>query len=314
MTRGILRWGLISGLALGGVTLLVGPEHVAGGLAQLRSSAQNVVDQVVDDPIALRRQLASLAKQYPDRIAEVKGEIAKINAQINMLDNDVDKATRIVALTTDHLGELQGKIARAQSTRESGVRNVSLRFEGSRYDVDQAYNEARRINRVRLSSQDRVAHGEAQQSFLNEQRGRLVEILDTLTDEQATLDAQLWQLEQQISAVERNERLIQMTEDQKATLDSYNKFERVGNLKQLEAKLHEIMTEQEARLQSLTRTDLPGRYERQAEYDMEMDENGGSYSNDPFEGLGNDGSLLEEANFNVDDTVAWLNESIVIED
>ena len=68
ITRGILRWGLIAGLGLAGLTLLVGPQRVGAGLAQLRVKAQNVVDQVVDDPVALRRQLENLADQYPDRI------------------------------------------------------------------------------------------------------------------------------------------------------------------------------------------------------------------------------------------------------
>src|SRR5689334_25055774 len=36
ITRCILRWGLVSGLALGGVTLLVGPERVSAGLSMIR--------------------------------------------------------------------------------------------------------------------------------------------------------------------------------------------------------------------------------------------------------------------------------------
>ena len=40
MTRGILRWGLIGGLALGAVTVLVGPDRVAAGLSQLQWEKQ----------------------------------------------------------------------------------------------------------------------------------------------------------------------------------------------------------------------------------------------------------------------------------
>ena len=49
LPRFILRWGLISALALGGATLLIGPERVAGGLSHLRAKAQSVVDHVIDD-------------------------------------------------------------------------------------------------------------------------------------------------------------------------------------------------------------------------------------------------------------------------
>ena len=44
ITRCILRYGVIGALALGGVTLLVGPDRMAAGLSQVRVKAQNVVD------------------------------------------------------------------------------------------------------------------------------------------------------------------------------------------------------------------------------------------------------------------------------
>ena len=55
ITRCILRWGLISGLALGGATLLIGPERVGAGFHQLQSKARGVVDQYMDNPTAMRR-------------------------------------------------------------------------------------------------------------------------------------------------------------------------------------------------------------------------------------------------------------------
>ena len=82
ITRCIFRWGLISSLALGGATLLIGPERVAAGLAHVRATAQSFVDTATDNPVVLRRQLIALAEEYPQRIAEVRGEIAEVNTRL----------------------------------------------------------------------------------------------------------------------------------------------------------------------------------------------------------------------------------------
>ncbi len=99
-TRCIFRWGLISTLALGGATLLIGPERVAAGLAHVRATAQSVVDRATDNPAVLRRQLLALAEEYPHRIAAVRGEIAEVNHQIAQFDRDTEVAARVVGMTT----------------------------------------------------------------------------------------------------------------------------------------------------------------------------------------------------------------------
>ena len=38
-----------------------------------------MADEFVEDPVALRRQLAGLAEKYPERIAEVRAEIAEVD-------------------------------------------------------------------------------------------------------------------------------------------------------------------------------------------------------------------------------------------
>jgi chromosome segregation ATPase len=244
-TRFVLRWGLISALALGGATLLIGPERVAAGLSCVRAKAQSVVDLAVDNPAALRRQLEQLAQEYPDRIAVVQGEIAEVDHQIAQYEHDSEIAGRVVAMTTDDLSDLKTLITRAEEVDGQG-RTVAVRFEGVRFNLDQAYGEARRINNVRVTYQDRAACNHQQLDLLNQQKTRLVEILTTLEDEYATFETQMWQLDRQIDAIERNERMIEMTEQLQATLATYEKWGKVSNLKQLEAKLAELRTIQEA--------------------------------------------------------------------
>lgn len=280
ITRFILRWGLISGLALGGATLLIGPERVAAGLAHVRVRAQTLVDQCTDDPAALRRQLAELAEQYPDRIAEVRGEIAEVDHQIGQFQHDVEIATRVVALTSDDLNQLKTLVARAETQSNNGVRAVAIRWEGFNYDVDEAYTEARRINHVRQTYRDRLAHNEQQLEFLAEQKARLAEILGKLETDYDTYQAQLWQLDRQIDSIQRNEKLIELTEQQQATLDSYERYGKVGNLKQLEAKLAELRTIQEAQLQALAKRGLQKDYEQEA-----MGADSPNFDDDPFADL-----------------------------
>ncbi len=280
-TRTLLRWGLISGLALGAVTLLVGPERVSAGFSVLRSKAQGVVDKCVDDPVALRRQLEDLAKQYPARIAQVRRELAQVEHQIGLFNTDIDKSTRVVAATTQDLGQLKTLVARAEESAKEATRPVAIRFEGVKFNIDEAYTEAHRINSVRMTYQDRLASDKQQLAFLTQQKDRLTEISTKLEAEHNTFQAQLWQLDRQIDAIERNERLIDFTSQQQETLASYEKFGKVGNLKQIEGKLAELRAVQEAQLEAMSKKGINTDYERKAEYDMSTEE----LSKNPFDSI-----------------------------
>lgn len=303
ITRGILRYGVIGGLALGGVTLLVGPERVATGLAHVRTKAQNVVDSCVDDPAALRHQLEQLADEYPDRIAEVRGQVAEVDHQISQLERDVDIAKRVVAMTTDDLKNLKTLVARAEvEAGTSPSRVVNIRYEGVRFDLDEAYTEGNRISHVRGTYADRLANDKVQLQFLEEQRTRLSDILEKLEDEFSTYQAQLWQLDRQIDAIQRNERLIELTKQQQATLKSYERFGKVQNLKQLEAKLAALRTTQEAQLESLTKSGVNRDYEKRAARDLDD----ASFDDGPFSEVFELDDADEEAeDADASKSVAW---------
>lgn len=275
MSRCVLRWGLIGAAGLGALAFVVGPERVAAGFAQVRAQAVAVAEDFVDDPVALRRQLAALAEQYPERIAEVQTEIAEVDRQLTRLEQDTEVARRVVALTSDDLAEI--RVALQETAGPGETRLTSLRVSGRAMNPDQARAEARRIADVRNTYRDRLATDETQVDFLRTQKSRLAEILDTLQTEHARYEAKLWQLDRQIDAIARNERLIEMTKDQQAILADYDKFSDVGNLDQLESKLAELRTIQEAQLQTLTRRSETTDYEQQArdallDEDLDLDE------------------------------------------
>jgi hypothetical protein len=277
LTRCVFRYGLIAGLALGGLTLLVGPERVAAGLGQIRSKAQNAVDRCVDDPVALRHQLEQLAREYPSRIAKVNGEVAQVSHQLARVEEEIDMGTRVVGYATEDLGALKIKIAKAEEAVQTrlastgaGNPQVFIRFKGVRYDLDGAYGEVIRIGNQRHTYQDQVAFNTEQLKMLQEQKVRLEEVMAKLMEDHTAYQAQLWTLDRQIDAIGRNERLIDLLEEQQATLESYDKYTKVGNLDQIHARLAELRTRQEAQIEALRQVGVREDYEKRARFEMEQ--------------------------------------------
>ena len=306
MTRCIFRWGLITALALGGATLLIGPERVAAGLAHVRAKAQSVVDLAVDNPAVLRRQLDDLAEEYPHRIAKVQGELAEVQRQIDQFERDSEVSSRVITMTTEDLGELKTLIARADGVSTNG-RPVFVRFEGVRFHVDQAKNEAQRIHTVRTTYGDRLACNQQQLAMLNQQNSRLGEILVRLEDEFATFETQMWQLDRQIDAIERNDRLIEMTQQLQSTLSGYDRWGKLDNLKQLQAKLVELETIQVAQLDMLAKLGIRNQYEDRARYELEVEQ---APVVDPFADDHDENETSVEIGAAAD-SVAWLGPVIV---
>ncbi len=256
VSRSVLRWGLIGATGLGALTFVLGPDRVGAGFDQIRTSLRNLTEDFVEDPVALRRQLANLAEKYPSRIAEVRTEIADIDRQLTRLDQEREVARRVVHMTNSDLSEF--RMALESPDHES---RGSFQVGARRFDATRAQQEMRRIATIRSTYHDRLNSTEVQQDFLGTQKLRLVEILSSLEDEQTRYQAKLWQLDRQIDAIARNERLIDMTEEQQAILAEYDKFKNVGSLDQLESKLAELRTVQEAQLQSLANRDTNTDYE-----------------------------------------------------
>ncbi|HMN96203.1 MAG TPA: hypothetical protein PKC43_07810 [Phycisphaerales bacterium] len=267
--RPLLRWGLVGVIALGGATLLVGPDVMSAGVHHVRSKASSLVGSFVDDPAALRRQLVALGAEYPDRIAAVRGELASVQRQIEQLEHDTEVARRVVVNAGADLADLRDLIAEAESTATAKGVPVAIRTRGVRLDLDAAHAEARRVGDIRLAYEDRAAANEHQLRILGEQRHRLEEILGRLQSEYGEFELKLAQIDRQIDAIERNERLIDMTRQQKAALAQYEKFGRLGNLSQLEAKLAELSAVQEAQFEALSRAGIDRDYERTARRELD---------------------------------------------
>ena len=227
----------------------------------------HLFDDFIDDPVALRRQLQGLAEQYPERITEVRTEIAQIDMQLDQLQHDNDVADRVVALTTNDLEEIRIAVTEASASANMGHK-VSIRRGSFRVGIGQAKSEARRIAGIRAAYEDRLVGNDQQASLISNQHDRLSEILEQLETEYGEFEEKLWVLDRQIDAIERNDRLIEMTEEQQALLSDYERLGKVGNLRQLEAKLEELRRTQEAQLQALDKHGIKSEYERRARDEM----------------------------------------------
>lgn len=266
--RSFVRWGLIGGIALGGAAAVLGPQRVMSGLHQMRMHAQEAVEARLDETLSLRRELKQLAEQYPEKIASVQTDIAEIDRQLEEFAHDREVGTRVIALAGEDLEQLADLVARAESAAMETTRPVSLRWEGSRFSLDDAYRRGEQIRRTLVSYEDKVAHAEVQIDFLGEQKTRLEDLLADLQGEFETYRSQLWQLDREIEAIERNTRLIEMTEQQVATLEAIERQGRVTNLDQVQAKLDEIKRRQEAQLEQLRTMRKQDDYESRVRMEM----------------------------------------------
>lgn len=276
----IVRWTLVTGVVIGGVTILVGPGRVAAAFHTFQDKASVVVDRYIDqeEALSLRQRLHDLAEEYPDRIAEVRGEIAKLNTQLGQLEHDSDVARRVVAMTDSDLRSLAKRVDVAQ---KSGIRTVSLVSGDAGVDLEVAYREGRRVRDIHQTYQQRLVADRRQVELLNAQHDRMTALLEQIEREYADYQAQVWQLDRQIDSIERNDRLIALTESQQETLSRFRTPGDVESLRQIESRLAELSAVQEGTLQSLAEQGRQHEYESRARSDMDMAYDG----IDPFEGL-----------------------------
>lgn len=270
LTRGLFRLALIGGLAAGGAVLLIGPEHVAAGFAQIRTQARQAVDSMIDDPVALRHQLQTLASEYPEKIATLRGELAEVDRQIAQLEHDSAVAQRVVSNTSEDITDLTTLMARAEQA-STGGRNVVVVFDARRLDASDAQEELRRIQRIRADFQERSATSQQHLGYLSQQRTRLASMLDKLVTEQQTFEQQMAAIDRKIDAIARNERLVELIKERESALADFDTQYRSTTLNQLEGKLAEWQARVDAEFEVLERKTFAKDYEDAARWEIQSE-------------------------------------------
>lgn len=263
----ILRWTIVGGLAVGGITLLVGPQRVAAAFGTIQKQASSIVDGYIDieEAQALRGRLHELAGAYPDRIAEIRGEVARVETQLTQFAHDADVARRVVVMTGSDLEQLAMKV---QSAERGGFHNVSLITGDEGVQIDVAYREGRRIKGIHETYQERLVSDQRQMGMLETQHERLIVLLDQIEQEFTNYQAQVWQLDRQIDSIERNDRLIALTESQQATLRDFESPGDAEGIRAIETRLAELQAVQEGTLQALTEQGRQTDYEHRAQVSL----------------------------------------------
>ncbi len=267
-----VRVGVIGALGVGAAFLVAEAAQPGSARAIVKQAGHNVssvVNSTIDDPVALREQLRDLENQYPKKIEAVRGDLAELEGQIAQFERELAVAERVVALADADLGEMQHLLAKAEDAR-STHRLVRVRFDNESMDLSEAYAKAERIRQLRDSYATRAGEIERDLSFLNEQQAHFGELLTTLETERAQFQNQLWQLDQQIDAVARNERLLEILEKRQRTLDEMSPYS-ADSLEQVTSRIANIKAEQEARMESLTRRSIEDEIVGRARVQLDAD-------------------------------------------
>lgn len=278
LVKGLVRYALIAGLVGGAAVVVAGPERVHALLSQTRDSVHAQIDKAVKDPVALRAQLRKLEAQYPARIADVRGDLAELRTQISQLNRDRDVNQRAMELAANDLDSLRAMIAKAHSLRE-GSNTVltsmsedapvfAVRFAGETLSLDAADARVGSIEQHAGAFANRVADIERDLGYLTQQETRLATLLDQLETEQRQFQSQLWQLDRQVDAIARNDRMIDMMSKRQQTIDKHSRY-RAESLDQVTSKVSEIRARQEAQLEALGKSGTVNAYENRARSELD---------------------------------------------
>ena len=274
----VFRLMIISALAIAGVALLAGPHRIGAAFEQVQTTVGAAIDANIDDPVVLRRQLRQLEKEYPERITAVRSDLAELQHQINQLERDQDVAGRVIEIARSDFETYRRDFANLQTSNDSpeasSIVNTELRRSNSRSHRPATMNRLRsRIDQAQntaLAYSQRSQDAERDLGYLRQQEERMLDLLTQLESEHAQFSVQLMQLDRQVDSVARNERLIELMEKRQDTLSELSRYD-AGSLDQVEGKLNQIRTRQEAQLEMLANAEYRSSYENRARYELDSE-------------------------------------------
>lgn len=260
--------GLGLGLAGGAVAMIAGPERAAVLLSQAQQEIQLRIDHQIDDPVAMRAQLRKLEAEYPERISQLTGDLAELEEQIGQLDRERAIAVRVVELADSDLGQIEEQLASLRSKGSAALASTRIQFDDRAYAYDKAVARASEIRQTRAVYSSLASDADRDLGYLRGQAERIHEALLQLETERAQFQAQLWQIERQVDAIARNERLIDMMEQRQRSLDEQTRYE-ATSLESLTGRLSEVRSRQEAELEILASDQRQVSYEDMARMQLE---------------------------------------------
>jgi chromosome segregation ATPase len=261
---------VLLGMAGVGAYALMGKHRTQAVVHELQDNLLESIDKHLDNPSLMRSQLRDLEREYPERIAQVQGDLAEIRHEIKQLEQEVAVSERVVALADRDLERLNSEVA-SQIPSEAGVKLVSVRLDGESYSPNAAHTELQRVRATRSAYAGRVADARHDLGYLTKQSSRLEDLLVKLQGEQTEFRAQVCGLNRQIDAISRNDRLLELLERRNKTIEECSNYEAVS-LNQITTRLDQIKGKQEAALDLYASEEHATDYEELARQELASEE------------------------------------------
>ncbi len=254
--RTLVRVGVVGALLAGTAVVIAGPQRIRALLHETRADINSQIDKRITDPVALRSQIRSLEAEYPKRIGAIRGDLAEVREQLSTIERDMAISQRVVAMADEDMAKLDNALAQAEEAvgkvvvADRGPREIVIVFRSERLGVDEAYAKRSQVVATRNAYQSRVADFERDRGYLMKQEQQLVSLLNKLETEQTSFQTQLFDLDRQIDAIARNERMIDLMEKRQARLDEQSRYS-ATSLDQVNGRLADLRARQEAQLEQL---------------------------------------------------------------
>lgn len=254
--------GLLVGVAGAAAVMVAGEARTKAVVQQVHGKVLASIDESIEDPAALRAQLLEMEREYPQRISQVRGDLAELESEIRQLERERAIAVRVVALAERDLEAFGIQLAQADGPGDDAAL-AAVTVNDRRYTTERAQARVRQIQSTRVAYTDRAADADHSLRYLRQQATRLEELLAQLESERAQFKAQIVGLSRQVDAIARNDRLITLLEKRNRTIQECSRYEAVS-LDQISGRLAEIRSRQEAELEYLASEQRQGDYEDMA--------------------------------------------------
>lgn len=274
LVKGIVRVAVVGALTLGAGVVVAewaSPGSVRAMAGQARGTLSRTIDSKIEDPIALRAQIRSLEAEYPKKIGEVRGDLVDVQEQIRQLQHELAVSKKVVTLTSTDLARLDEQIGEARSVQAAHQGAiVRISFNDRSLALPDAYSRRNQIEQTAKFHSGRATDLSRDLTYLTQQEEQLAALLTRLETERTEFQAQLFQLDAQIDAIGRNDRMIATMEKRQSTIDEYSRYH-ASSLDQLHRKLASIRSQQQSRLDSIGRETQHRDYETEAQYLIQQD-------------------------------------------
>lgn len=258
ISKFIVRGGVIAALGLGALVVVAGPDRIKALCTQAQSAVNDKIDANIKDPVALRAQIRDLQEQYPKRIADLRGDLAQLKTQQAQLQRDLGVANRVMEMAEGDFDKLSAALEHAQAAQIQTVslgqdHQVVIAYKNEKLDIPTAQTKTNQIAATRAAYAGRAADIQRDLGYLAQQEQQLASLVAKLEQEQTSFQTQVFDLDRQIDAIGRNDRMIAIMSDRQRSLDEQSRY-RAASLDQLTGKLADIRARQEAQLSSLGKT------------------------------------------------------------